>query len=118
MLIEVTEGAEAETEGRARRLLLDLFELTMRQPTAWVLVATLTRRLGPLSTAQPVLARAELSRWLDFDGPSRMRRVRLSTEGRALFERPAIHGRPRAPEPRHRVVSWSTGAPAARRASG
>lgn len=40
MLTESTIRAEAETESWARRLLLDLFELTMRQPTAWVLVYT------------------------------------------------------------------------------
>src|SRR5688572_10249837 len=108
-MLTAANQAEAETEGRARRLVLDLFELTMRQPTAWVLIATVTRRLGPLVTAQPVLARTEASRWVEFDGPPRMRRVRLSAEGRAMFERPRLQGRPRPAEPRHRVVSWSAG---------
>src|SRR5262245_41272064 len=45
MLIEATEGAGAEVEGRARRALLDLYEQTMGQPERWVLVDVLRRRL-------------------------------------------------------------------------
>jgi hypothetical protein len=43
MLTEPAEGAKAEAEGRARRVLLDLYEQTMDQTERWVLVDTLSR---------------------------------------------------------------------------
>jgi hypothetical protein len=100
MLTEATKRAGAEAEGLARRVLLDLYELTMAQPERWVLVDTLRRRLAPLS-AQDVdvgVACSGLSRWIELDGPVRMRRVRLTDLGRVALGLRIVQ-RPWPPEP-------------------
>jgi hypothetical protein len=105
MLTEAIQDAKAEAEGRARRVLLDLYEQTMGQPDRWVLVDTLKRRLGPLS-AQGVdvgIAHAELRRWVESDGPARMRQVRLTDLGRAALGL-RITQRPRPSEPHAKPV--------------
>ena len=105
MLTEATKYADSKAEGRARRVLLDLSELTMDQPERWVLVDKLKRRLGLLG-AQDVdvgIAHAELRRWVESDGPARMRRVWLTALGRAALGL-RIAQRPRPPEPQAKPV--------------
>ena len=85
MLTKAVDGTDAEAEGHARGVLLDLYEQTMGQPERWVLVDVVKRRLGPLSTqgVNVGIAHAELRRWVESEGPTRMRRVRLTDLGRA-----------------------------------
>jgi hypothetical protein len=105
MLTEATKDVGAEAEGRARRVLLDLYELTMGQPERWVLVDTLKRRLGPLGEqgVDVGIAHAELRCWVESDGPARMRRVRLTDLGRAAIGLRITH-RPRPPEAQAKPV--------------
>src|SRR5262249_8688235 len=105
MLTEATEGAGAEAEGYARRVLLDLYEQSMGQPERWVLVDMLKRRVGRVSVhgVDVGIAHAEVRRWIESDGPARMRRVRLTDLGRgALGLR--ITQRPRPPETQAKPV--------------
>jgi hypothetical protein len=85
MLIEATE--EAGAEGRARRILLDLYEQTMDQTERWVLVDTLKRRLWSHSVlgVDVGVAFAYLNRWIELEGPARMTRVRLTDVGRSAL---------------------------------
>ena len=100
MLTEASTRAGAETEGCARRVLLDLYEQTMGQPERWVLLDMLKRRLRPLS-AQGVdvgIVHADLRRWIELDGPVRMTRVRLTDQGRSTLGL-RVAQRPRPMEP-------------------